>query len=81
MKTLIVYEEVPESVKFFLADGDRSALNECFVNSTDSKKFAPEVRQEVGDGARNEHWTEVKLPLRFDLQEQEIIVVHCGFFL
>lgn len=80
MKTLIVYELVPEATKFFLTEGYRSELHGCFINSQgpEQKGFSAEIRKEVGDGSDNEHWTEVKMPF---ICSEEIVVVHCGFIL
>jgi hypothetical protein len=75
MKTLIVYELVPEQTKFFLVDEDASRLNGCFENTVGcEKKFSKAVRDEVSLGA----WgNEVQLPLTLT----DTIVVHCGFML
>lgn len=79
MKTLIVYELVPEETKFFIVDGDRSELNGCFVNTEDEEKFSAAIRREVGDISQNEHWAEVKAPV--SLSGGDFVVVHCGFVL
>ena len=81
MKTLIVYEDVNDAegrVEFFLTDGDRSELHNCWVGTADCAKFAPKVREEVGNGPNNEHWTEVRLPLLLAFQQHDVVVVECG---
>jgi hypothetical protein len=81
IKTLIVYELVPEDTKFFLVDGDRSDLDGCFVNSIDWDTNLPEkIGEEVGDGDK---WGEpLKTPLSLTFKEGEKLrVVHCGFLL
>lgn len=80
MKTLIVYENVPEGpTLFFFTDGDRQELNGCFVNTVKSAEFDPKIREEVGNGVENEHWSLVKAPLVLPVQNQQITVVNCGF--
>ncbi len=81
MKTLIVYAQIGDEPKFFLTDGDRSELNGCIANAAEMEGFSHEIRTEVANSGDNEHWTEVQMPLRLALQEQEVVVVHCGIFL
>ena len=77
MKTLIVYELVPEETKFFIVEGDRSDLNGCFVNSKRAEEFSPAIREEVG---RGDQWgAAVETPITSSGEIQRI--VHCGFFL
>lgn len=82
MQTLIVYELVPESTKFFLVDGDRSDLNGCFVNTVEtSRNFSQEIQDEVSAAST---WGEgLKTPLKITqlAGEGELIIVHCGFIL
>ena len=80
MKTLIVYELVPSETQFYLTDGDRTELNDCFVNATDEKRFDTKVRQEVSLGKDNEHWAPVSPPFTFS-GGKGLRVVHCGFLL
>lgn len=81
MKTLIAYVQIGDETRFFLTDGDRSELNGCIANATEMDGYSAAIRSEVANGAENEHWSEVQVPLRLPLQEQEIIVVYCGIFL
>lgn len=82
MKTLIVYELVPEDTKFFIVDGDRSDLNGCFVNTTEGeRKFSQEILDEVSSASG---WGEaLKPPLEFFPKgiPDGLVVVHCGFIL
>lgn len=81
MKTLIIYELVPEDTKFFIVDGDRSDLNGCFVNTVESsRKFSQEIQDEVSAAS----WGEaIKPPLTFQPKgiPDGLIIVHCGFIL
>jgi hypothetical protein len=77
MKTLIVYELVPEKT-FFLVDGDRSELHGCFINTESAEKFSEAIREEVSDAK----WIpEVQLPFDTSALQETLKVVHCGFIL
>lgn len=75
MKTIIVYEMVPEKTQFFMVDGDRSELNGCFINTKDGERFSEAVQAEVSEAK----WGKELLP-PFELSGPAKIV-HCGFFL
>lgn len=75
MKTLIIYELIPEETKFFVVEGDRSDLDGCIVNSTADKKFSDKIRDEVSSALWGE---ELKTPLMISEPHR---VVHCGFML
>ncbi len=78
MKTLIVYEIVPEQTKFFLVDGDRSDLNNCFVNTVETgRAFSQEIQDEVG--AANTWGEALRPPLK--LNEPVLRVVSCGIII
>ncbi len=73
MKTLIVYEMVPEETKFFVVEGDKRYLDGKFVNSTD------ELSEEVLNELSEPKWgDELNTPLAL---EGIGFVVHCGVFL
>lgn len=76
MKTLIIYEMVPEETKLFLVDGDRSDLDGHFVNST-----GPDIPEAIeAELVSADTWgKELKTPLTMDVVG--LVVVRCGFFL
>lgn len=80
-KTFIIYELVPEETKFFVADGHRSELDGCFINTKSQEEFSLKVREEVSAGSENEHWIPVTLPFVMDGTAASFVAVHCGFML
>lgn len=77
MKTLIIYELVPEETKFFVVKGDRAELDGLFVNSIGAEKFSKSLREEV---ATADWGAPLKTPLL--VAEHGITrIVHCGFIL
>lgn len=76
MKTLIIYEEVPDRTRLFLVDGDRRDLNGHFVNST--ANIPENIHNELCDPERF-FGKEVKPPVAYS--GDMLYIVHCGFLL
>lgn len=78
MKTLIVYETIPDGeTKFFLVDGDRFELDGCFINTVGvEKKYTAKILAEVSTA---EVWgVPLKTPFMMT-GTQPVRVVNCGF--
>ena len=80
MKTLIVYELVPEETKFFVVDGDRSDLNGHFVNTVNwESTIPPDLHDQLSEPEQH-FGAPVKMPLTWPWKDG-LVVVHCGFLL
>lgn len=74
MKTLVIYELVPEETKFYILDGDRSDLNGHFINGADVPSELAEELSNAWEGR------EVQAPVVLDPKETWTVVI-CGFIL
>lgn len=82
MKTVIVYEQMDESTKFILVDGDLSDLDGVYGNATDSTQ---EDQDRLYSHLFNEDWeykVEMldKFPKDLGTLGTDFIVISCGFY-
>lgn len=80
MKTLIVYELIPESTQIYLVDGDKRNLHNKFINYTEEDEMTD---AEVEELTNQNDWGEpiyndeqpgaIKLP-----KTDELYIVVCG---
>lgn len=87
MKTVFIFEEIPESLKFFVKDGDFSVFNGVYVNSSQGSE---EQQSSLCDlvykdaGTRETGYYNVDFLDRFPtdvVKSNDCIVIQCGFYL
>ena len=76
MKTLFLFEEIPEDSFFFEVEGDYSDLNEVYVNSSDDEEKVMSLNRVVYDSEGDYKVKALDKPTRdWD------VFVKCGIFL
>jgi hypothetical protein len=76
MKTLVIFELVPEETKLYLFEGDRRELNGHFINGEPVPQAIEAELGKIGEGEYKAN--EVQAPIKLD---SETFVVVCGFYL
>ena len=85
-KTVLIYAEIPENIRFLVVDGDKRHLEGVFINS-----YTEDVRQENlqdelstlvhdEDGYLRKELMVEKFPTDL-VKEGETAVILCGFYL
>ena len=74
MKSLVIYEMVPEETRLYLLDGDYSRFSGHFVNTTN--EIPEDIAEQLSNGFDEKF--RVESPVKLD---SETIVVLCGFIL
>jgi hypothetical protein len=82
-KCLVVYEEVPERTRWFVADASFKRFCGVFINSGANQQLEDELSDAVYDSEGQE---KVEMTLMSDqpinLSELDVdCIVHCGFWL
>ena len=82
MKTILIFEEIPEKVSFIVLDGDYSRFEGVYVNGTDTPELNSELLSiifNIDTGEPN-----VKMLDKFPtdiVKTTYCIVIRCGFLL
>lgn len=82
MKTVFIYELIPEELKFFVVDGNYSELNNVYINEVRQDEVKTQILHDLIYDDEGNVLVEYSNDFPIDIvKNEDCIVIRCGFYL